>query len=298
MDELMVMVASEAREITNRIKSNLTSARVLLLEMYERKGWEALGYESWREYGQVEFGYSESRIYQLMDAAKVERNISTMVEKPIPERQLRPLTKLQPDEQIEVYQEALDTAPGGKITAAHVQQVVNLRTADVIRIQARSNNEWYTPARYIHSAREVMGSIDLDPASNFDVNNRTINATKFYSIEDDGLIQNWFGNVWINPPYGGLAKPFVAKLIDEYTSGNVNQAILLVTSNATDTIWFASLWEYIICFTDHRINFRSPNNNGDSSTHGSAFIYLGPHENRFAKVFSKHGAVVKRYEYS
>lgn len=61
--------------------------------------------------------------------------------------------------------------------------------------------EWYTPQRYIEMAREVMGTIDLDPASNA-IAQEWIKARVFYSQEEDGLSQEWFGNVWINPPYG------------------------------------------------------------------------------------------------
>ena len=51
-----------------------------------------------------------------------ENNISTIVE--IPESQLRPLTKLNPDQQREAWQKAIDIAPEGKVTAAIVSKVV------------------------------------------------------------------------------------------------------------------------------------------------------------------------------
>ncbi len=65
------------------------------------------------------------------------------------------------------------------------------------------SNEWYTPSKYIEAAREVMGEIDLDPASS-DLANQTVKASMYYSQQEDGLILPWHGNCWINPPYTGI----------------------------------------------------------------------------------------------
>src|SRR6185312_6707318 len=113
-------------------------------------------------------------------------------------------------------------------------------------------NEWYTPAYIIEAARQVMGRIDLDPASS-KLANQTVKATRYYTEEQDGLTQEWYGHVWLNPPYGKLPAPtnegrsyiglFVRKLLREYRQGNVEQAILLATPQ-TDATWFYMLWDY------------------------------------------------------
>ena len=72
---------------------------------------------------------------------------------------------------------------------------------DEVPVVPGKTNEWYTPARYIEAARAVMGGIDLDPAS-CELANMTVKAAKYYTKEDDGLAQEWHGNVWLNPPYG------------------------------------------------------------------------------------------------
>jgi hypothetical protein len=77
-------------------------AAVVVLEFYEGHGWEALGYGSWRERVVSEFQQSQSHLYELLNAAKVEKNISAIAEnndKPILESVLRPLAGLEPEEQ-------------------------------------------------------------------------------------------------------------------------------------------------------------------------------------------------------
>ena len=50
------------------------------------------------------------------------------LQKPQNESQIRPLTKLPPEKQAKAWMKAVETAPEGKITAKHVQQVVNTMT--------------------------------------------------------------------------------------------------------------------------------------------------------------------------
>jgi hypothetical protein len=77
-------------------------AAVVVLEFYGGRGREALGYGSWRERVVSKFQQSQSHQYELLNAAKVEKNISAIAEnngKPIWESVLRPLAGLEPEEQ-------------------------------------------------------------------------------------------------------------------------------------------------------------------------------------------------------
>lgn len=156
--------------------------------------------------------------------------------------------------------------------------------------------EWYTPARYVNAARAVMGDIDLDPATSLDAN-KIVKATRFYTADDDGLSCPWNGRVWLNPPYGrddnGESSQAVwsAYLLEEFKAGRVTEAVLLVNAT-TDRKWFAPLWDYLICFTNHRIRFYTPTGEADSPTHGNALIYFGSNRDRFIEVFREFGVVV------
>lgn len=162
-----------------------------------------------------------------------------------------------------------------------------------------STNEWYTPARYIEAAREVMGGIDLDPAS-CELANRVVKATRYYTQEDNGLMYPWHGRVWLNPPYGktpqGQASNleyFTRYLVNEYQANRTQQAILLIPAN-TATSWFDILWQFPICFPTYRIRFNQENGElSNGISFGTCFVYLGSNETRFINIFSRVGRIVR-----
>lgn len=57
-------------------------------------------------------------------------------------------------------------------------------------IRSSNENEYYTPVEYLEAAREVLGGIDIDPASSFTAN-RTVKARVFFDEQADGLQQGW-----------------------------------------------------------------------------------------------------------
>lgn len=149
------------------------------------------------------------------------------------------------------------------------------------------NNERYTPEDIIEDARRVLGTIDLDPASS-ELANQTVRAKKFFTAEDDGLVQEWYGNIWLNPPY---SKDLLARFADKLADSHFNQAIVLVI-NSTDTKWFATLISKAsaVVFPTGRIVCKTPvGETGNSPIQGSALIYCGNNPQKFLDVFEKRG---------
>lgn len=184
-----------------------------------------------------------------------------------------------------------------QLEKAHERCIKVCETPSVLYPRAvnSGNNEWYTPEKYIKAARDVMGAIDLDPASS-DVAQETVQAAEHFTPADDGLALPWHGRVWLNPPYAQpLITHFVEKLTKEWGSGHLTAAILL-THNYTDTKWFhlAANSCSAICFTRGRITFPDANGNACSPTQGQAFFYFGKNPAAFADRFSSIGVVLGR----
>lgn len=116
----------------------------------------------------------------------------------------------------------------------------------------------YTPPYIIEPVRQVLGSIDLDPASSVEAN-RTIKATEIFTAEDNGLDQEWRGNVWLNWP-ASMAHRFANKLRREIEEGRVKKAAVMLFNWDHSTKWFETLRHLnpsYVLFAD-RIKFPGP----------------------------------------
>lgn len=161
------------------------------------------------------------------------------------------------------------------------------------------SNEWYTPAAIVALAREVMGGIDLDPASN-PTAQAWIQAKQWYGQEHDGFTQAWAGRVWLNPPYGQTSKQngnygasaWMLKAIAEYDHGKVEQAILLVKG---DSLGIRTLRKrFPFCEPEKRIDFIRPDGEPSDKQPGtSRLFYLGDKVVEFRTIFARLGDIVE-----
>lgn len=71
------MTEPEARDCVKRINHHATEMGRLLLDLKERQGWRALGYDTWTECLQKEFSQSRQWLYVMMRAAPVQERLST-----------------------------------------------------------------------------------------------------------------------------------------------------------------------------------------------------------------------------
>lgn len=163
------------------------------------------------------------------------------------------------------------------------------------RTACTGNNERYTPHHILDMARDVFGGvIDLDPASS-DAANKNVKANRYYTVETNGLLRAWSGNVWLNPPYSrDLIPLFISKLLHDYYSGAINQAIVL-THNNTEASWCQDLTgaATAICFPRGRIRFVDPDGSVPKGAplQGQIITYLGHHPDKFREAFKSLGVV-------
>jgi hypothetical protein len=176
--------------------------------------------------------------------------------------------------------------------------------------------EYGSPPEIIEAARQVMGSIDLDPATSR-AWNEVVRAKSIYTVEDDGLAQEWRGRIWMNHPFGKSERAcrhpckkstcgkrghhllndhpgneeWINKLVSEYEAGRTVEA-LCITFASTSEQWFKPLLLRPQCFLVPRTNYYVIGGKVMKGiTKGSVVTYFGADYKKFAAVFTRFGVV-------
>lgn len=123
-------------------------------------------------------------------------------------------------------------------------------------------DEWATPQKLFDKLNQFY-KFTLDPCAT----KENAKCSKFYTKQDNGILQNWSGEVaFVNPPYSEVAD-WVEKCYQENLQNGVT-SVLLIPSR-TDTKWFHKfcMKADLIQFVKGRVKFE----NGSSKPNSAPF---------------------------
>lgn len=122
-----------------------------------------------------------------------------------------------------------------------------MTTATRITMTSSQTVEWPTPQGLFDDLNREFGfTVDVAATPT------NAKCAKFYTIDDDGLMQSWDGEtVWCNPPYGPQLKHWV------YKAATADATSVLLVPARTDVIWFHDivLNRAEVRFIKGRLNF-------------------------------------------
>lgn len=149
----------------------------------------------------------------------------------------------------------------------------------------KTTDVWLTPPNIINA----LGAFDLDPCCPNNLPWKT--ANKCYSLEngEDGLILEWNGRIWLNPPYSNWV-PFMEKL------KNHGNGIALIFARTETKGFFDHIWNDAdsILFLKRGVKFvKSDLSSGGSSTAPSVLIAYGKENTKSLENSKLDGKLIK-----
>jgi hypothetical protein len=154
--ELSEEEQSDRLHLERRVERAFFEAGKALMELRDRRLYRST-HKTFEDYCRDRFGHSRRQSYLLMDAAVVFDNLLEKCDQfdhifPTAEGQVRPMTKLEPHEQHEVWQQAVQEAggkvPTGRIVKDVVQRIMertqvpnSYQIGEVCQILSKDNPE-------------------------------------------------------------------------------------------------------------------------------------------------------------
>lgn len=121
-----------------------------------------------------------------------------------------------------------------------------------------SKDEWLTPPEIV----TALGEFDLDPCS--PINRPWPTAKQHFTVNDNGLMRDWFGRVWLNPPYDrGVMIQWLMKMAMH------GRGVSLIPARTDTDSFHSAVFEHCnsILFVKGRLTFY--NVDGSKAAHNS-----------------------------
>lgn len=145
-------------------------------------------------------------------------------------------------------------------------------------------DEWLTPPYIVKS----LGEFDLDPCS--PINRPWPTATLHYTINDNGLEQEWEGRVWCNPPYGRQASQWLQKCAEH------GDCVVLIFARTETKMFFDHIWDKAdsVLFIKKRLKFyHVDGTQGDSAGAPSVLVAYGERNTEVLRQCSIPGKFIQ-----
>jgi phage N-6-adenine-methyltransferase len=124
------------------------------------------------------------------------------------------------------------------------------RRAKRLALLAARRTEWYTPPERFAEWNAKYGPFDLDPCATPE----NAKCPHYFTREQDGLAQRWFGRVWLNPPFGRLDL-WLQKAWESVASGDAALVVALVPSRTGTRWWHRWAYRGEFHFLEGRLKF-------------------------------------------
>lgn len=149
---------------------------------------------------------------------------------------------------------------------------------------SQQTDEWSSPPDVVRPLNEAIGGFDLDPCSGAE---QSPFADETYTEDDDGLAQEWFGSVWVNPPYSDMSS-WVDKATAEAVCDGVETVVFLCKGDSSTQWWqTAAADATLITAIDGRLSFGDGENSAPFPSH---IVVFGEVDSALVDALGEQGA--------
>lgn len=166
---------------------------------------------------------------------------------------------------------------------------------DATRVTSNSGNDEHgTPIPFIRKLKEAVGgSFSLDPCSGAEPHPIAKNT---FTKDDNGLAKDWFGTVYVNPPYSAL-ETWLKKVVGEHnrSDDSAPETIICLLPAYTSANWFQKYATQadLLSLVDGRMSFHGSDN---QATFHSVLVAFGTVTKPIATAFDTLGTIYTRVQ--